>query len=516
MLDSSDSASYSENKERRQQQQQTASFRPGSWSSQREPTSALSLPRSTITDTVAPVVLEALLLGTDSPRDQGPPCLSIAARREKQFASTAATPRRGRRVLYSDSEEEDGEELVAGTAVTIARPSDARETAKNHSALAAGMSAKGVTKKLARSHYHQSIASDSSDEEELEVERNTAVQVDATAAMSKEARYGSPQAPVSVIAQRRSRFLLNSEEDESTSSVSNDGCSSGLEAANAGSGDSLDEFIVSDGEEESGGAQSSSGEDGIMCWSPGCNPGNCVPYSAGQGRVLPPVMQPSSPLHREPLRKKNDEQLSTPSPQKWQWKSPQHSVASTPVAKATPRGRRPSAPALNQRQFTAQRQQLAEELYQKYNKRAFESRLPEQMGITWSKTLNTTAGRTLLIRKGAKFTAEIELSTKVPVAGLSTARKDMYLPPDFVSTSTCLRLPCPGAALYCINERLAICILTRTFLILCIGCRHEGEAAKHIVSRNVPRGGLAGEPRVQAAAWQDIQSMGGQGNACLP
>ena len=43
----------------------------------------------------------------------------------------------------------------------------------------------------------------------------------------------------------------------------------------------------------------------------------------------------------------------------------------------------------------------------------FGSRLPAGMEIVWSKSLNTTAGRTLLTRRGDAFAASIELSTKV-------------------------------------------------------------------------------------------------------
>ena len=66
-----------------------------------------------------------------------------------------------------------------------------------------------------------------------------------------------------------------------------------------------------------------------------------------------------------------------------------------------------------ERSFKSQREPLAQSWYQTFNTNAFQAALPNQMELTWSNTLNTTAGRALLKRRGEVFTASIELSTKV-------------------------------------------------------------------------------------------------------
>ena len=66
-----------------------------------------------------------------------------------------------------------------------------------------------------------------------------------------------------------------------------------------------------------------------------------------------------------------------------------------------------------QRQFSKHRETIAAELYAEYNKRVFGNVLPTDMKIVWSNTLNTTAGRAVLMRRGPEHTASIELSTKV-------------------------------------------------------------------------------------------------------
>eukprot|EP00049_Salpingoeca_infusionum_P011662 m.203698 g.203698 ORF g.203698 m.203698 type:complete len:364 (-) comp14993_c0_seq2:905-1996(-) len=82
-------------------------------------------------------------------------------------------------------------------------------------------------------------------------------------------------------------------------------------------------------------------------------------------------------------------------------------VPLTPKCKQTPRSVKTA------RQFARQRESLARALFQKYNETVFGNALPQDMVITWSKRLNTTAGRAILQRKGQVRLAHIELSTKV-------------------------------------------------------------------------------------------------------
>lgn len=64
--------------------------------------------------------------------------------------------------------------------------------------------------------------------------------------------------------------------------------------------------------------------------------------------------------------------------------------------------------------FSQVRVDLTAQHFQEFNRVIFKDRLPKDMLIRWSKTLNTTAGRTLCKRDNHDiYTASIELSTKV-------------------------------------------------------------------------------------------------------
>ena len=63
--------------------------------------------------------------------------------------------------------------------------------------------------------------------------------------------------------------------------------------------------------------------------------------------------------------------------------------------------------------FAKQREQHTARWYAVFNQKIFDNKLPTDMEIKWSKTLNKTAGLTRLYRLGTKNVAEIELSTKV-------------------------------------------------------------------------------------------------------
>ena len=82
--------------------------------------------------------------------------------------------------------------------------------------------------------------------------------------------------------------------------------------------------------------------------------------------------------------------------------------------------------------FAKKREGLALALYTEFNKQAFGGKLPQgymaaqgkrgagsaetvlgMLGLSWSKTLNTTAGTTQLVRRGGVYSASIQLSTKV-------------------------------------------------------------------------------------------------------
>eukprot|EP01135_Chromosphaera_perkinsii_P001207 Nk52_evm6s162 gene=Nk52_evmTU6s162 len=74
----------------------------------------------------------------------------------------------------------------------------------------------------------------------------------------------------------------------------------------------------------------------------------------------------------------------------------------------------PTPSAKTKRIFLKEREELARQLYKEFNESIFKSELPAIMNIIWKKTLNTTAGRTILTRSSfGKYSAEIELSTKV-------------------------------------------------------------------------------------------------------
>ncbi|KND01381.1 uncharacterized protein SPPG_03193 [Spizellomyces punctatus DAOM BR117] len=91
--------------------------------------------------------------------------------------------------------------------------------------------------------------------------------------------------------------------------------------------------------------------------------------------------------------------------------------------KRTPLGRRPFTPSnlaclgTPNAAFKRQRVALSQQLFQEYNREIFESRLPSDLGLVWSKHLRTTAGRTFLkkeLRNGKlEHVASIELSMKV-------------------------------------------------------------------------------------------------------
>ena len=65
------------------------------------------------------------------------------------------------------------------------------------------------------------------------------------------------------------------------------------------------------------------------------------------------------------------------------------------------------------KKFAKEREQLARKHYDAFNASAFKGKLPVGLELTWSNTLNTTAGRAHLKRLGEVYSAKIELSTKV-------------------------------------------------------------------------------------------------------
>jgi hypothetical protein len=88
-------------------------------------------------------------------------------------------------------------------------------------------------------------------------------------------------------------------------------------------------------------------------------------------------------------------------------------TAQTPFftpAKHTPRT--PAAPATSS-QFKRDRERLAANWFASFNERVFGQAIPADMPLVWSNTLQTTAGRALLKRRGEHYSAAIELSTKV-------------------------------------------------------------------------------------------------------
>ena len=87
------------------------------------------------------------------------------------------------------------------------------------------------------------------------------------------------------------------------------------------------------------------------------------------------------------------------------------------------------APAETARAFARRREAAALALYGEFNRRAFDGQLPAAVAgeakksnepdsqgrlvLQWSKTLNTTAGTTRLMRRGQLYYASIQLSVKV-------------------------------------------------------------------------------------------------------
>ena len=82
------------------------------------------------------------------------------------------------------------------------------------------------------------------------------------------------------------------------------------------------------------------------------------------------------------------------------------------VAQQTPKKAATPAQPTN-RKFKQQRTEITAALYAEYNARIFGSVLPADLKIVWSNTLNTTAGRAVLTRRGDMHSASIELSSKV-------------------------------------------------------------------------------------------------------
>ncbi|KAJ3188685.1 hypothetical protein HDU85_004399 [Gaertneriomyces sp. JEL0708] len=70
--------------------------------------------------------------------------------------------------------------------------------------------------------------------------------------------------------------------------------------------------------------------------------------------------------------------------------------------------------ALTPTAFKRRREAMSRELYEEFNRTIFKSMLPDDMPITWSKTLNKTAGRTIMRRShGQHYSAVVELSSKI-------------------------------------------------------------------------------------------------------
>ncbi|KAI9011343.1 SprT-like family-domain-containing protein [Gaertneriomyces semiglobifer] len=102
----------------------------------------------------------------------------------------------------------------------------------------------------------------------------------------------------------------------------------------------------------------------------------------------------------------------------WQMRLGAGVPQSTPVKKLV---RRPLTSVQNTPQnaltptaFKRRREAMSRELYKEFNRTIFQSMLPDDMPITWSKTLNKTAGRTIMRRShGQHYSAVVELSSKI-------------------------------------------------------------------------------------------------------
>lgn len=94
------------------------------------------------------------------------------------------------------------------------------------------------------------------------------------------------------------------------------------------------------------------------------------------------------------------------------------SITGTPTPKKSSQSTAPKTPKTDQsHQFQRQRVSLAQHWFIHFNEQVFNGELPEDLALTWSKRLMTTAGITKTSRacdaSGVRHTASIELSIKV-------------------------------------------------------------------------------------------------------
>lgn len=270
------------------------------------------------------------------------PSRSEPKARRRSATAAATTPFRSRRVIESESEDSFSDSSAPDL------PTGRQAAAQSKTSAGAARASQLL------------ITSDSSDAEMLTDQGREKLPVNKPPGDAKPTTIGL----------RRQRFLLNSS-DEST--TSNSESESILEEPSMSEGeDSLGEFIISDGELE----MTDDGEEGTLTWSPGCSPAACNPSSGGsRGRDKGSPWRPSGERDKgtRPLAPHNGTGESSRAVKKqvdgtggsaqWQWRSPETSMASTPVARATPRGTRARAPNMSQKKFAAQRQEFAEDLY---------------------------------------------------------------------------------------------------------------------------------------------------------